>query len=93
MGESLTERCRVVDEVLRHVNTFYEGESYSHHMECDGNLQASKINLQINQKYQTPNEFRFGKLRFEILFANCKLNIANSHRASRDASRLMLPHE
>ncbi len=27
MGESLTERRRVVDEVLRDVNTFYEGES------------------------------------------------------------------
>ncbi len=27
MGESLTERRRVVDEVLRDVNTFYEGGS------------------------------------------------------------------
>tara|TARA_Y100000310_G_scaffold313175_1_gene361196 strand:- start:220 stop:333 length:114 start_codon:yes stop_codon:yes gene_type:complete len=27
MGESLTERRRVVDEVLRDVKTFYEGES------------------------------------------------------------------
>ena len=27
MGESLTERRRVVDEVLRNVKTFYEGES------------------------------------------------------------------
>ena len=26
MDESLTERRRVVDEVLRDVNTFYEGE-------------------------------------------------------------------
>ena len=38
MGESLTERCRVVDEALRRVNTFYEGESRSHHMECDAEL-------------------------------------------------------
>jgi len=28
MGESLTERHRVVDEVLRDVKTFYEGESW-----------------------------------------------------------------
>jgi hypothetical protein len=27
MDESLTERRRVVDEVLRHVKTFYEGKS------------------------------------------------------------------
>jgi len=27
MDESLTERRRVVDEVLRDVNTFYEGRS------------------------------------------------------------------
>jgi len=27
MGESLIERYRVVDEVLRHVNTFYGGGS------------------------------------------------------------------
>jgi len=27
MGESLTERRRVVDEVLRDVKTFYEGRS------------------------------------------------------------------
>ena len=27
MGESLTERRRVVDEVLRDVNTFYWGEN------------------------------------------------------------------
>ena len=27
MDESLTERRRVKDEVLRHVNFFYEGES------------------------------------------------------------------
>ena len=28
MGESLIERYRVVDEVLRHVNIFYGGGSY-----------------------------------------------------------------
>ena len=28
MDESLTERRRVVDEVLRDVNTFYEGGSF-----------------------------------------------------------------
>jgi len=34
MGESLTERRRVVDEVFRDVNTFYEGEIRL--VRCDG---------------------------------------------------------
>ena len=45
MGESLTERCRVVDEALRRVNTFYEGESCSHHTVCDAEIRIRRYEL------------------------------------------------
>jgi len=50
MGESLTERCRVVDEVLRHVNTFYEGESCAQHRSQKSNLKNQNVmqNVEIN---------------------------------------------
>ena len=76
MGESLTERCRVVDEVLRHVNTFYEGESCRITWDV---MRICKLKISICKEIQNTKTQTIAILEIKvwILFANCKLSIAN----------------
>ena len=52
MGESLTERLRVDDEVLRAVKTIYEGDS-EYHIACD-----TKCNIKHEKRKITSLKFK-----------------------------------